>query len=216
MEHSFWEARWAQGQTAFHEGAPNRFLLRHGELLGSAGRVLVPLCGKSVDLDALAEQGLEVTGCELVEQAVREYFAERHAEPIERAVGALRAFTADAVPHVRVLCGDVFALDDAHGRFDALFDRAAVVALPLEMRERYVPHIASRLEPGARGLLVTFEHDTGSGPPFSVERDEVLRLYTPHYLVEELAREHALADNPRIVERGATRVFECAYALTRR
>jgi thiopurine S-methyltransferase len=176
VEPSFWQARWAEGRIGFHEGKPNRYLERHAARIASARRVLVPLCGKAVDLAYLAGRGHEVVGVELVEDAVRQFFAEQGVTPTVERRGAFVVYSAGTIT---VFAGDMFATDAALvGRIDAVYDRAALIALPPEMRPRYVTHVRG-LAAGAPILLVTLEYpqEVMEGPPFAVLEDEVRRLY---------------------------------------
>lgn len=213
MDPTFWQTRWEQGQIGFHEGAPNRFLLRHVERLASEGAsVFVPLCGKASDLDLLASRGFAVTGCELVEQAVREFFRERNVEATETAITGGVAFDGAGV---RIVRGDVFDFV-CERPFDTAFDRAALIAMSPAQREAYVAKVLSVLRPGARVLLVAMEHDVGQGPPFSVTESEVRALYERECSVTLLEREDVTKDNQRFVDRGATFVYEAAYLIERR
>lgn len=185
MEPSFWIDRWREGRIGFHEGAPNAFLVEHvARLAGS--RVLVPLCGKTEDLAYLAGAGRTVIGAELVEDAVRAFFAEHDATPAIAPRGAATAYTAG---EIEILAGDLFAITrDDVGAIDAIYDRAALIALPPEVRRRYVEHLRL-LAPGVPVLLVTIEYpqDQMSGPPFSVGDDEVRALYANVELLGEAA-----------------------------
>lgn len=177
MEPDFWRARWVEGRIGFHEGRTNAHLERHVGRLGQARRVLVPLCGKAVDLEFLAERGHQVVGVELVEDAVRAYFQERGQEPQVRREGGLAIYQAGPVT---LVAGDFFATDRVSlGEVDALYDRAALIALPPPMRVRYALHVRTLIPRGAPGLLVTMEYpqDKMPGPPFSVPEDEVHQLY---------------------------------------
>lgn len=213
MEPSFWHERWALGQIGFHEGAPNRFLLQFADRIAGARAVFVPLCGKSADLDALAARGHEVVGCELVEQAVRQYFAERGLEPEVAETPTATLFSHGPVTIAR---GDVFAFESERAPFDAAFDRAALIALAPEQRESYARKLRSLLAPDARVLLVTMEHDLGSGPPFAVSEAVVRSLFTEDFSIEILADEDSAAGNPRFIERGASFVRERAWLLERK
>ena len=184
---TFWFDRWREGQIGFHEGKPNASLETTVDELGSAKRVLVPLCGKSEDLAFLAARGHQVIGCELVEDAVKQFFAEhsitptitKHAHHVQYTHGAITVFA-----------GDYFKTDAALvGECTALYDRAALVALPPELRPRYAQHTRSLLVANAPMVLVTFEYDQSlmKGPPFSVREAEVREIYKPQAmrLVEE-------------------------------
>lgn len=68
------------------------------------------------------------------------------------------------------------------GKVDAIYDRAALVALPFEMRVRYAAHLRE-ITNTAPQLLVTFDYDQQKldGPPFSVISNEVEQHYIDHY-----------------------------------
>jgi len=177
MEPQFWRDRWAENKIGFHEGKPNTFLAEHEGRLGGT-RVLVPLCGKSEDLAFLAAHGRSVIGIELVEDAVAAFFGEHAATPTIERRGPLALYTAGAI---QILAGDFFAVTPADvGPVDAIYDRAALIALPPELRPRYIAHLRSLVPAPAPVLLVTIEYpqDLMPGPPFSVPESEV-RTYYP-------------------------------------
>jgi thiopurine S-methyltransferase len=178
MNRDFWLARWEGGQIGFHRSEPSPELVAHeGELLGGGPhRVLVPLCGKTVDLRWLRDRGHEVVGVELAEQAVRAFFDEQGLVPVVTEAPPFLRFATDGLT---VWCGDLFALTPAHvGAIDRVWDRAALIALPPELRIRYAAKLAV-LAPGATVLLVTLDYGPGAlaGPPFPVPMDEVRTHY---------------------------------------
>lgn len=177
---SFWFDRWREGQIGFHEGKPNSHLSQYAGELGPRKRVLVPLCGKSEDLVFLASLGHTVIGCELVEDAVKAFFAEHQLTPVITSHAHHAQYTAGAIT---IFAGDVFELTPGlmGGRCDALYDRAALVALPPELRVRYAQRTRTLLVDHAPMLLVTFEYDQAlmKGPPFSVREAEVREIYAP-------------------------------------
>ena len=181
MERSFWLERWAAGQIGFHSAAVNPALVRHHDaVLAGHRRVLVPLCGKSLDLWWLRDQGHEVVGVELSEHAVRALFEEAGVTPAQRVEGPHTVYSAEGLT---VFQGDLF---DMSGRFDALWDRAALVALPAPMRTRYAQHIQALVH--GPGLLVTFDYqqERRGGPPFSVSDAEVRGHYARVRALETL------------------------------
>lgn len=213
MEHDFWAERWRGGQTAFHLADVNRQLLAHaGQLApGGATRVLVPLCGKSHDLAWLAAQGHEVVGVELVDQAVRELFAERGREP---QVGRLGPHVCFRDERITLLVDDFLTLDrEAVGGFPAIWDRAALVAIPPTEQARYLGKLRSLITDDGRILLVTFNHDMDSGPPFSLPEAALRPLCAGLFGLERLATHDILAEQPRFRERGATRAEEQVFLL---
>jgi thiopurine S-methyltransferase len=170
-----WVARWRDRRIAFHEGHPNTLLERHAPRLAGCRRVLVPLCGKAEDMAFLAANGHDVVGVELAEQAVREFFIDHALTPSIAQRGPFVAYTA---PSITLLAGDFFATTaELLGPIDALYDRAALVALPAELRPRYVQHLRALL-PAAPGLVITYEYDQQlvTGPPFSVLEPELRAL----------------------------------------
>jgi thiopurine S-methyltransferase len=215
MEASFWHERWATQQIGFHLDHPNPLLVKHASVLGDRARVLVPLCGKAHDLAWLAAQGHEVVGVELSELAVRAFFDEQKLNATESVAGPYKRFSSGAI---EILCGDFFALESSHlrnGGITAVYDRAALIALPSPMRKRYAEHLSALVPAGAPLLLITLEHvgSGDSGPPFSVSSDEVHALYDGTLEIAELERKDVLESEPRFKERGVTALFEVAYAM---
>lgn len=170
----FWRKKWDRGETGFHETQVNPLLTRHlGALDLAAGeRIFVPLCGMSQDMVWLAEQGYRVTGCELSELAVSRFFSDLGITPEVTEAGPVRCFSAGCLPAgaVRIFVGDLFDLTpDLLGPMEGLYDRAALIALPEDLRRAYVAHLLSLTGPVPE-LLVTLDYDQSclKGPPFSV------------------------------------------------
>lgn len=214
MEPQFWEGRWRDGRIGFHEGAPNAWLVEHVATLGLSSerrRVLVPLCGKTVDMAYLAGRGAEVVGVELVDSAARAFFAEAKLEPARTIDGVFVRYEAAGV---EIVVGDFFALaSEDLGPFDAYYDRASIVALPPALRETYA-HTLKLLAPDAPGLVVTFEHDAADGePPFSVTGAELAALF-PERRFSLLGTRDTLTPESAMAKRGATFVRESAYAVS--
>ncbi|MDY8107646.1 thiopurine S-methyltransferase [Fulvimarina sp. 2208YS6-2-32] len=216
MDEAFWHERWKKGETAFHEGRPNRFLVAHFASLGLAAgaRVFMPLCGKSVDIHWMLAEGFRVVGIDLSAIAISQLFDDLALTPVLRKQatgdGELILSSADRID---IFVGDLFALDAASlGPVDAVYDRAALVALPPPMRERYAHHIA-RITNTARQLVVSFDYDQAlfDGPPFSVPQEEVERLYGPFYEIENLQQDRVPGGLKRRAE-----VDETALRLTKR
>ena len=167
-----WLARWEKGQTGWHEESGSSALRKFWPHHNAPKRVLVPMCGKSQDLLWLAEQGLEVTGVELSEIAARSFFVENNITfELDESDGQL--WFRASHHSLAIVCGDYFEFNDAP--YDALYDRAALVALPAALRPAYVEHTKTLLTADAMQLLVTLEYDQSkvNGPPFSVLPEEV-------------------------------------------
>lgn len=198
MEHrvdsEFWERAWATGRTGFHQAAVHHALVRHApRLLRTDSEVVfVPLCGRSVDMIWLESRGHTVVGCELVADAVAGFFSEHERTVEPEARGALTVWRSG---RLTVLQGDVFAVPDHPDRpaATAVWDRAALVALPPARRGAYVRDVLRAVcVPGARILLSVFDYDSAemTGPPFSVPEADVRALFSDCDL-ELLSREDA-------------------------
>ena len=195
MEPRFWHDRWETNEIGFHQDDVNPLLLKHwGDLNAASGaRVLVPLCGKSRDLTWLAEQGHEAVGVELSEIAAQAFFAEQGLRAQRRETGGFVDYEADCgAGRVRILCGDFFALTAARvGEATAVFDRAALIAMPPAMRPRYAGQLQALLPADAPILLITLGYEEGqvNPPPFRVPREEIEALYRPWREVECLGEQ---------------------------
>lgn len=177
-----WESRWQEGRIGFHLPEVNSYLLRYSDklLTQDPESVFVPLCGKTLDLPWLAGRTKKVVGIELVQKAVQDFFKENKLTHSIQQSGKLNLFSSDTIV---LFQGDFFDLNkEQTASFDAIYDRASIVAFDQPERERYVNHLMSFLEPGGRILLITLEYDQNqmTGPPFSVPADEIERLYAPY------------------------------------
>lgn len=221
MEYTDWQARWDEGRTGFHQREGNSRLKRHWQDflgwcgkagVGQSARVLVPLCGKTPDLTFLAEQRHRVLGVEFVERAARDYFRELGVEPRLEQRGSAPCYGFE---QTEILVNDFFALDtDSVGRVELAYDRAALVAISPAKRPAYTAMLADLIEPGGGLFLVSFEHDFGSGPPFSVP--EVPDLFGDRFEIVQREKRDILEEESRFRERGATRMHEIVWYARRR
>ena len=190
MQHDFWHQRWQNQQIGFHLDAVNPLLAAHFQALNlEAGqRVFIPLCGKTLDIHWLLSQGIQVAGAELNQLAVDTLFAELGVTPTITEHGSLRLYHAE---HIDIFQGDFFTLDKGLlGDVDAVYDRAALIALPANMRIDYSQHLIN-LTAGAPQLLISFHYDQSlaEGPPFNVSAEEVAAHYAQAYDIHLLADE---------------------------
>ncbi len=214
MQPEFWHERWRSGQIGFHQSVADRNLTRHWPSLHLAGgsRVFVPLCGKSLDMLWLRDQGHRVIGVELSATAV-EAFCMENGIPARRRVQ--EGFDVYEAADLELYRGDFFGLTSAMlGAVAAVYDRAALISWSPELRAPYALHMAALMSAGTQLLLVTLEYREAqmSGPPFSVQGPEVRRLYSPHFKIEEISREDVSAAETRMRStRGVTELFEVCY-----
>lgn len=216
MDAHFWHSRWQDKLIAFHKARTNHYLEKYFHTLNvpDGGHVLVPLCGKSVDMRWLREQGRAVSGVELSDIAIRDFFSEQGIAASRREEGE---FTIMEGGGIRLLGGDFFALDSRHAEgVSAVYDRAALVALPGDMRARYVDHLLSLLAPQVPILLLTFEYSAAEmeGPPFSVDEAQTRALFAGRRKLTRLETLDRLDEEPKLAERGLTQLLEHAFVLT--
>ena len=141
----------------------------------------------------------------------------------ERSSGSAGPLSGGFIHHeagpYTLLEGDALALTTAEtGPIGAAYDRAALVALPPEMRIDYAASMTRLLSRGAKMLLIAFEYpqELRGGPPFSVEASEIRGLFEPGFVVRELERRDILAESPRFAELGIPALHETAFVLARR
>src|SRR5690606_16045657 len=202
--------------TGFHLNRVTPLLEKYwAELsLASNARVLVPLCGKSLDMVWLAAQGHSVLGVELAPLAVTQFFAEQGLQATQHNSPHGRHYVAG---NIEIICGDIFNVDAATlASCQGVYDRGALVALPPNMRADYIQHVYGQLADDYRGLLLTLEYDQDamSGPPCSVPAAEVHTGYAPHSLTHELVRMDIFDKEPKFAERGLKALQSVAWQVS--
>lgn len=202
MNLEFWQSRWYEGRIGFHKSAVNPLLTQYfSELdLPIGSQIFVPLCGKSVDMVWLAAQGYDVVGVELSEIAVEAFFAEQNITPtihqysdnpaIKYYQGQFTSQTTEQT--ITLWIADIFAVTSKDiGHVDAVYDRAALIALPATIRSAYAEQIlricgkSNDNNKKAPQLLITLDYDQTKkdGPPFSVTNTQVEQYYGNHYQI---------------------------------
>lgn len=190
-------------------------------------RWLVPLCGKTVDMKYLAQQEstAQVVGVDGIQKALLE-FSKEHPELDlleDEDAGSYKRLTGKKVT---LLKGDFFALNEAvtGGKFHAVMDRGSMVAIDPSLREDYVSVLSKLVHPGGSILLVALDRRTGSeearkkGPPFSINEQEVRRLYEGKDWVKSitLLQEHdELEKDPdsKFKKDGLTSMYEMFFLI---
>ncbi|MFV1973715.1 MAG: thiopurine S-methyltransferase [Thiohalobacterales bacterium] len=216
MEPDFWHDRWESGRIGFHLDTVNPWLEHHWPMPGvnRGARVFVPLCGKSFDMLWLLEQGYRVTGIEISQLAIEAFFSEHRLEAQTEPAGQ---FTRWRHKGLDVLCGDFFDLDKSLlGPVDAIYDRAALIAMPPALRPRYAAQLAGLANRDTCQLLITLDYNQSemSGPPFSVAGDEVNRLFGDSCSIELVESTDVLEENAKFRDSGLTSLREQMYFLT--
>lgn len=213
MEKQFWIESWDEGgfKTSFHRKEVHPYILEYltpEKLKGK--RVLVPLCGKSVDLIYFKKYAKHVVGVELAEEAVGQFFEEQNLSFTKNG----NCFESD---NLTLINTDFFSLTSLDvGKIDLVYDRAALVALPLSMRLNYVEKIKEILPSSAQQFVNTLEYSPiKEEPPFSISPEDLVAYYGNTFEVEHLK-------SPLIPNHGLIRcwgldyVKEHGFLLTRR
>lgn len=213
MKAEFWLNKWQLNEIGFHQETTNEGLQEHWPSVAAPtdGSVLVPLCGKSLDMRWLAEQGHRVVGIELSSLACEAFFAGLGLEPRIDETGNLLRMTAG--PYC-LLQGDFFALTAADiGHVDAFYDRAALVAMPPEMQPAYADQLLRLLPAGAAGMVNCLEYpsDLMEGPPFSIDEARLRQLLEPLCRVERCASKQVATLGTALQGRGVAELTETAY-----
>ncbi|SDW41296.1 thiopurine S-methyltransferase [Nitrosomonas communis] len=190
MEANYWHQRWQQGEIGFHGSQVNPALVEHLSRLNltEGARLFLPLCGKTLDIAWLFEHSYRIVGAELSSIAINELFAALGLVPEITPVGALSRYSAK---NIDIWVGDIFDLTSSMlGAVDAIYDRAALVALPEHMRNRYTAHLIA-LTHAAPQLLITYEYDQHlyDGTPFSVPEKELKQYYGGTYQLQQMAQD---------------------------
>ena len=217
MQADFWHQRWQAGEIGFHKHEYNAHMTRFIDLLGieQGDHVLVPLCGKSLDMIWLREQKFQVIGIEISPIAVADFFSENKIEHeiIEHDWG--QVYQSDGI---RILCADFFDIASADlPHIDGIYDRASLIALPKAMRPAYAKHLAGLIPDTIRSLLITLDYPQQEmdGPPFSVSEADVKQLFSDQFIIEPIYSEDCLVDEPRFQAKGLSRLDERVFLLTK-
>lgn len=217
MDADFWLQKWQEGQIGFHRHDVMPLLQKHWPSLQLPpdSRVLVPLCGKSLDMHWLAAQGHRVLGVELSPLAVTQFFEEAGLDPERTTSPYGEHFSAGPI---EIILGDAFGLDPALlADVAGVYDRAALIALPPDLRLRYRDTVYAALPAGCQGLLITLEYpqEEKAGPPFSVAQAEVESLFAAPWRHTLLERRDILDQEPRFREEGLSALETAVYRLRR-
>lgn len=212
MEPRFWIDKWKKQETGFHLASAHPLLQKYfATVFTNQTSIFLPLCGKTQDLLFCSQQGLRVIGNELSELAIEQFFQVNHLAPKTEIFEKFALHEAD---DIRIYQGDYFDLDKrAFENTQAIYDRAALVALPGEMRQNYVDKM-KQMFPQAAMLLITLEYNQQemNGPPFSVSQEEVNSLFD-FATVVQLYKQDIIEKELKFKARGLSFFNECAYHI---
>jgi len=218
MEHTFWHNKWEINQVGFHLDYVHPLLKRNLELfqvngvLKNPGKIFIPLCGKTLDIEFLLSQGCDVIAVELSEIAVKDVFSQLELSPTICAWQEGKIYQSEKLT---IFAGDYFSLTQKDlGQISLVYDRAALIALPEKMRLEYAQHMA-KITLYAPQLLITLDYDQSiaGGPPFAVSSEEVEALYGGTYPIQLLEEADIIEEEPRFKAKGLTSFYQRAYKL---
>jgi len=220
MDPEFWKQRWRDGQTGWHQDDVHPGLIRFFPRLelNTGDRIFVPLCGKSLDMVWLAEQGVQVIGNEASDHAIAAFFDLVELMPEKTPDSELVRWQAG--PYT-LYEGDYFALKPEQVKgVTAVYDRASLIALPKEGahgRKAYMRQMRALFGVDVKTLLITLDYEQSQmdGPPFSVGYEEVIWQYAFDHIIEFLSEEKILDKEPRFRERGLSRLTEWIFMMSR-
>ena len=218
MDHQFWHERWSRHDIGFHQKQVHDLLIRHWPAfkLAAGSSVFVPLCGKSLDMAWLAAAGHHIIGSELSELAIDAFMSGQALDP---AVSYTGKFQVKRAGSYELWLGDHFAIPpQATARISAVYDRAALVAMPRTMQLQYAAKLAELTPAGVPVLLISLDYDPSgmTGPPFPISNRHVVSLFGPDFRIELLESRDGLEASPNLRTRGLSRLSETVFKLVRR
>ena len=200
---SYWAKRWQTGDNIWQQSTPNPFLVKCLPALDAVKasvpstrrpRIFLPLCGSTLDLLYLIQQGWHVIGLDAVEQPLREFTRDHLSElgPVHDVShdGAATSIVHIAGEHIDLFCCDLFSSEVTPqlfgGKVDAVWDRGSFVAIGVQQRPSYVAKVVELLDHSkavANWLLNAFDYNEDSdfkAPPHRLPKDAVQRLVDGH------------------------------------
>lgn len=208
---NFWNERWMNNQIGFHQQRPHSSLVKFIDVFKGHKKVLVPLCGKTLDMLFLRQNGYEVIGVEFSELAVFDFIKENNISMNKTSEGTFQVFRGEGITLYQ---GDFFNLTSEHLKgVTACYDRASMVAFDSDERIRYAEKLQSTALDLVKLLVVVFNYgNVPGGPPYSVVNEEIEKLYGKSFDLKILAEEsfplrEALKDRGAIFEKEFTWEF---------
>ena len=158
----FWDVRYAAGKTPwdFH-GVPAA--LKAFLKTSQAGSVLIPGCGAAYEVRAFHEARWKVTGIDFSPFA------------LERARSELGALASHVVQ------GGFFTHDFSSRRFDVIYERTFLCALPPVLWPDYVNRMTQLLRPGGKLIGIFLYGDQAEPPPYHLSPEKAHELFKGNF-----------------------------------
>jgi thiopurine S-methyltransferase len=212
-----WLTSWESGHIPFHLKTVNSMLEKYWPKLAisPSSNIFVPLCGKSLDLLWLANQGYKVIGVELSEIACKSFFIENELAYKTKTQDEFICYYND---QIEIYCGDFFALTpEMLPSIHAVYDRAALVALPKKLRQPYADHLIKLTATQSKILLIALDSkDEVVAPPYPLTHQQIKTLFEKKFLVEEWLH-YPIVDIPdELQKKGYSEIYHTVYGLMSR
>ena len=214
----YWKQRWADNKITFHLDQKNPMLAKHLDKLTSNkehARIFFPFCGKEVDMAWLASIGHEIVGVEYVEDAVIQFFTEQNIEYNISQVGDYKLYTS-VDKKIKIYCGDFFVFSNQYEAvFEHVWDRGALVALPADLRPKYIEVMLKLLNTSSFKYMldtVTYNTELYEGPPHMVPLDEITHYFGRFSDIEKIDENFYKSYNEKLV--GENQPVEVLYLIS--
>lgn len=219
MKKEFWIEKWQNKQTGFHKDLTHPLLIEYYNRLSleTGDTIFVPLCGKTLDMLWLNNKGFNVIGVELSQIAVEQFFSENN---LTYQVKNTDFFTIYSHENITIFQGDFFKLTTEDlSEVKAVYDRAALIALPDGLIEKYADKMYQILPSKTQELLITLELQRTTtdalGPPFSVPDQKVRQLFSQYESVTLLQEDDIIDREHGFQKLGCDYVYERVYLITK-
>ena len=214
MSNKIWKDKWKRNDIAFHQSTSNHLLKKYiSQLNISAGAdILVPLCGKSLDMNILANLGYNVIGIELSNIAIKAYFEALNVKPTREKY---KRFITWKYKNTEIWCGDIFDLTKKEiGHIGVLYDNTSLTAFSPDIRPQYVQHFHDMLSEKNQILLITTEtpDETQINSAMTID-DEIQSLYERQYHITLLHGERVITHDPEQPDEAKRPMEEKVYIL---
>ncbi|XP_057291672.1 thiopurine S-methyltransferase-like [Hydractinia symbiolongicarpus] len=189
-----WNNHWENNHSPWDMAGGNPYLNQHFQTMvgnnADGKRIMVPLCGATVDMAWFYKQGLTVVGVEFSEIACKHFFERLSLDYSIEKHDNYTVYTHDE--RLKIYQCDFFNTTAAMlgGCFDFCFDVGGLVAMIPEEHQKYINHLDSLFSASIVVLLECFEYDASvhSGPPHSIPTATLEKLLDGKFKKEELSR----------------------------
>lgn len=174
----YWQQRYDTGDTYWMHTEAAAMLVKYYSRLnpeGQARKMLIPLCGKTLDLEWLSNQGVPlVVGVDCLLSVLKEVCARSNRTWTTKSVsgegGSDFTLLERSDGKMKLFSGDILQFSpEVEGTFDAMWERGSLIILPPKDVKKYVKLLKRLLIPGGRILLESIEFDKDAIDPSTTD-----------------------------------------------